>query len=85
VTDARDQKALEQIGQVDLDKVAAAAEVRQDGINETLDALTTLSDDDKLTDWEYDFVESVNHQVIQGRILSDKQYEILLQMQVKYE
>lgn len=83
--DKRDEKALEQIGQVDLDKIEAVNRERLDNISEALDALEELVERDQLTAWEYDFYESLNNQAIEGKKLSDKQYEKLLQIKVKYE
>lgn len=83
--DKRDEKALEQIGQVDLDKIAAVEKGRLDNINRILSELGELADYDKLTGWEYDFWESINNQAIEGKHLSDKQYDKLLQISLKYK
>ncbi len=85
MTSERDRKALEQIGRVDLDKIEAVNAGRLDNITEAMNLLEELADDDKLTAWEYDFWESLNNWMIDGKHLSDKQYEKLLQIKVKYE
>lgn len=85
MTNERDQKALQQIGQVDLDKVDKHYNNRQQNILEVMNNLEEKADDDELSDWEYDFYESVQQQLARGMTLSDKQYEKLLQIKVKYE
>lgn len=85
MTNERDQKALQRIGQVDLDKIEAVNKDRLDNISESMELLEELAEDDKLTTWEYDFWESLNNWQIDGNKLSDKQYEKLLQIKVKYE
>lgn len=81
----RDALALEQIGQVDMDKIEAVNAGRLDNINAAMELLEELAEGDKLTMWEYDFWESLNNWQIEGKKLSDKQYEKLLQIQIKYE
>jgi len=81
----RDKKALEQIGQVDLDKVASYKSERETNIEEAMDELDEKADNDELSDWEYDFYESIQKFLARGYTLSDKQYEKLLQIKVKYE
>lgn len=85
MTSERDRKALEQIGQVDLDKVTGIANERETNIMEAFDTLEEKADNDELSDWEYDFYESVNNWFTEHRTLSDKQYEKLLQIKIKYE
>jgi len=82
----RDALALKKIGTVDMDKINSNAPgEREINIIDALSELEELGEDDKLSDWEYDFWESLNNQYIEGRTLSDKQYEKLLQIKVKYE
>ncbi len=83
--DKRDALALENIGQADMDKISAVAKNRLDNIAEALAILEDLAENDKLTMWEYDFWESLNNKYIEGGELTDKQYEKLLQIKVKYE
>ena len=83
--DDRDRKALDKIGQIDLDKVGEHYNNRQQNILEVMNELEDLADNEKLSDWEYDFYESIEQQLARGLTLSDKQYEKLLQIKVKYE
>lgn len=83
--DKRDEKALRQIGQVDLDKVGSHYDNRQQNILEVMNDLEEKADAEELSDWEYDFYESIQKQLARGMTLSDSQYEKLLQIQVKYE
>ncbi len=82
----RDALALESIGHVDMGKIPMSdGEERYRNIVEVLTTLEDLAMSDKLTIWEYDFWESLNNQWIDGKDFSDKQYEKLLQISVKYE
>jgi len=87
----RDEKrrialALAKIGTVDMDKINSNAPgERESNIIEALSELETLGEDGELSEWEYDFWDSLNNQYIEGRTLSDKQYEKLLQIKVKHE
>ncbi len=82
----RDALALEKIGTVDMDKINSNAPgTREMNIIDALSELEELAENDGLSDWEYDFWESLNNQYIEGKTLSDKQYEKLLQIKVKYE
>lgn len=81
----KDALALEKIGSVDLDKVETAKIARVEKIRDVLNTLDELADNNKLSDWEYDFFESVNNQFIARGTLSDKQYEKILQIELKYE
>lgn len=87
VMDERDRAALAQIGNVDLNKLPdTGAEVsRETDIHEALDYLEDFADGDKLSNWEYDFYESIQNFLVRGYRLSDKQFEKLLQVKLKYE
>ncbi len=84
--DRRDALALAKIGTVDMAKINSNAPgLRETNIIEALTLLEELHDEDELSDWEADFWESLNNQYIEGKTLSDKQYEKLLQIKIKYE
>ncbi len=82
----RDALALKNIGNVDMGKIDESANPeREQNIAEALAILEDLGLEDNLTAWEYNFWESLNDQYIEGGELTDKQYEKLLQIKVKYE
>ena len=82
----RDALALENIGSVDMGKIDDTARPeREQNIVEALAMLEDLGENSLLSDWEYDFWESLNNKYMGGGALTDKQYEKLLQIKVKYE
>ncbi len=82
----RDRKALEQIGTIDLDNLPIDKETeREDDIKSAMEFLEEIADDDLLSTWEYDFYESLTGFIARGYRLTDKQFEKLLQIKVKYE
>jgi len=87
----QDKKALEQIGTVDMDRIPdtgnAEAE-REDEIKEAMAFLEEFTDawgGNTLTQWEEEFIDSINGFLARGYRLTDGQFEKLLQIKVKYE
>ncbi len=86
--DERDQKALDQIGKVDMDKVGKAEQEREEEIVEALEFLKDFINawsGDTLNDWEEEFIDSISGFIARGYRLTDNQFEKLLQIKVKYE
>jgi len=87
----QDKKVLDQIGGVDLDRISNITDKeaeREDDIKEALEFLTEFTaawGSDTLNQWEEEFVESLNNFIARGYRLTDKQFEKLLQIKVKYE
>ena len=85
----QDKKALEQIGSVDLDKIPVDKETeREDDIKNALDFLdeyVVVWESRTLNEWEEEFIDSLNGFIARGYRLTDKQFEKLLQIKVKYE
>lgn len=80
----RDRDALGEIGKVDLNQLPGNEDERDEQIQEAIDFLEDIADDDKLSDWEYDFYESITGFIVRGYRLSDRQFEKLLQIKVKH-
>ena len=89
--DKRDRKVLEQIGSVDMDKIPNTGDAeteREDDIKNALDFLdeyVVVWENRTLNEWEEEFIDSLNNFRARGYRLTDKQFEKLLQIKVKYE
>ncbi len=89
--DERDRKALEQIGTVNMDQLPAVDKEaeREDDIKSAMEFLEDFFDPwegaVKLNQWEEEFIDSIQNFLARGCRLTDKQFEKLLQIKVKYE
>lgn len=87
----QDKKTLEQIGGVNLDRISNMTDKeaeREDDIKSAIEFLTEFTDawgGDTLNQWEEEFIDSLGDFIARGYRLTDKQFEKLLQIKVKYE
>ncbi len=74
--------------QIDLAKVGKAEQEREEEIVEALEFLEEYHDpwgENILSDWEKEFVDSISGFMARNYRLTDKQFEKLLQIKIKYE
>ena len=89
--DERDKKVLGQISTVNMDKIPNTGDKeaeREDDIKSAMEYLEDFIDPwraVKLNDWEKEFIDSIEGFIARGYRLTDKQFEKLLQIKVKYE
>ncbi len=89
--DEQDRKALEQIGTVNMDKIPDTQDKEEERNDDIKNAMEFLEDfiepwrAIRLNDWEEKFIDNINNFIARGYRLTDKQFEKLLQIKVKYE